>query len=133
MNATEIYNPFLSIWTFTQKYFEIIAYELSNDNAKAFYAQGWQSNNHAINLLKEEVLEGWENHAQCCIAVFVPSFLCAIATYRMWQNRKAPLLPVPYQPKRPIALLPPDQPILDTSWIDWKAYLELLLKHGRLD
>ena len=134
MNSTEVYNPFGRIWAFTQQYFSIIHDELSNDNALEFYAQGWAKHDDASADLEQFTWEGWERHAEYCIAVFGPSVMCAIAAYRMWENRNAPLLPAPYVPKQPIAFLPPvgeAMPTIDTDWIDWKAYLELIFNVRR--
>ena len=133
MNAT-VYNPFARVWTFTVQYAAIISDELTNDNAQEFYAQGWETHSEAVEVLKADVLEGWENHAQACIAILVPSYQFAIAAYYLWANRNAPRLAPATAPIMPIAYLPvvEDQAlVIDTSWVDWKAYLTILLGLGR--
>ena len=130
MYITETYNPFVSVWGFTQRYVQIIGYELTNENAQAFYEHGWENHCQAIAHLKDDVCEGWEYHAECCIAVFVPSILLAIAAYRMWQNCNVPRLAAAPDFQRPIACLAPVriEPVLEMSWINWKAYLVFLFK-----
>lgn len=129
MNNTDFYNPFVNIFDFTCMYRRIIVDELTNDNAIAYYAQGWDAHKIAIAQLKEFTLDGFENHAQACIAVFGPCLLIAIAAYHRWNNRNAPRL-MPASQTVSIAGLATHEladTVFNTSWIDWKTYLELIL------
>ena len=134
MHSIEVYNPFGQIWVFTQQYIAIVHDELSNENAKQFYTRGWEAHDDAIAPLEQFIWEGWERHAEFCIVVFGPSMLMAIAAYRMWKNRNAPRL-MPAVERVPVAVLAPmrdTSSAIDTRWIDWKAYLELLFKVRRV-
>ena len=116
------YNPFFKIWDFSLMYGKIIADELTNDNAMAFYADGWDAHQESMDSLKELYLDRWAFHTEAVLVA--AAMVYEVLTDAVDQVNTPRLKPCPIA-----GVLPPaDEAItLDFSWINWKAYLFIVL------